>query len=242
MTCVIVGASSGLGRALAEEYAARGHDVVVTARDERDLASLVEHLRIRHGVSAAFLSLDLAREELPLAQLDALLDGMPPLDALLLPAGMNDGADAVGLAPDVLETLTRVNYLSACKLINHLLPRIEANAGSVTGFGSVAGTRGRTRNAAYAAAKRALESYFDSLMHRAVGAGYHCQFYVLGYIDTNLSFTEDLPLPAADPASLARAVYRRRHRTLKRFLPGFWYIPCKIIQLLPAKLFGRLSF
>ncbi len=242
MTYVIVGASSGLGRALAEEYAARGHHIVVTARDDRDLAPLVEHLRIRHDVGAASLVLDLARDDLPLQQLDALLEGMPPLAGLLLPAGLNHDADAVGLETDILENLTRVNYLSACKLVNHLLPRIEANGGSLTGFGSVAGTRGRTRNAAYAAAKRALQSYFESLQHRAIGAGYHCQFYILGYVDTNLSFTEDLPLPAADPARLARAVYRRRHKTLTRFLPWFWYIPCKIIQMLPPRIFGRLSF
>ena len=52
----------------------------------------------------------LALCELPLPQLDALLEGMPPVDALLLPAGLNDGADAVGEDPGHREDPGRRDY------------------------------------------------------------------------------------------------------------------------------------
>ncbi len=244
MTIVVIGASSGLGRALAERFARAGHPLLLVARDRRDLEANAADFRLRWSTEVRTVALDLAQPQLPLAELDAALASLPPMTGLLLPAGGSAGHDEPGQPAAALEAITRVNYLSPCRIIDHCLPRLRAaGRGVIIGFGSVAATRGRSRNAAYAAAKRALESRFESLRHSLAGSGLIAQFYVLGYLDTNLSFGQRLRLPASPPARVAQTVYLRRERDFGRaHLPWFWAPVCVLVRALPWPVFRRLSF
>ncbi len=62
MTYVIVGASSGLGRAIAEVFAAAGHNLVIVSSDRRDLLALASDLTIRNGVRVVSVEADLGGE------------------------------------------------------------------------------------------------------------------------------------------------------------------------------------
>lgn len=242
MTYIIVGGSSGLGRALAERFAAAGCELVLVSRDIRDTLPLASHFAIKYSVKVSPVAMDLNCSPLSFGTLDQALEGHQPLKGLLMPVGINDDEDAVGLSDDTFERLTRVNFIAPCQLLNHYLPRLEQNAGVIAGFGSVATARGRSRNAAYAAAKSALESYFESLMHHAASRELSCQFYVLGYLDTNLAFAQTLLFPLASPDRVADVVYKRRLTTGRQFLPRPWYLLYRVVQLLPWTLFKRLSF
>lgn len=242
MTYIIVGGSSGLGRALAERFAAAGCELVLVSRDIRDTLPLANHFAIKYGVKVSPVALDLSRSPLAVDDIDRALEGHLPLQGLLMPVGINDDQDVVGLSDDTFEYLTRINFLSPCQLLNHYLPRLENNAGVIAGFGSVATARGRSRNAAYAAAKSALESYFASLMHYAANRQLCCQYYVLGYLDTNLAFAQTLLFPLASPDRVADVVYKNRATTGRRFLPRPWYLLYRVVQLLPWPIFKRLSF
>jgi short-subunit dehydrogenase len=242
VTYIIVGGSSGLGRALAERFAAAGCELVLVSRDIRDTLPLANHLAIKYSVKVTPIAMDLNSNPLPLGAIDRALEGHLPLKGLLMPVGINDEQDIVGMSADTLEYLTRINFLSPCQLLNHYLPRLEQNAGVIAGFGSVATARGRSRNAAYAAAKRALESFFESLMHHAANRRLSCQYYVLGYLDTNLAFAQTLLFPLASPERVADVVYRKRFTTGRRFLPRPWYLLYRVVQLLPWPIFKRLSF
>ncbi len=242
MTYIIVGGSSGLGRALAERFAAAGCELVLVSRDIRDTAPLASHLALKYSVKVSPLAMDLDRSPLPFDAIDPILRSHLPLKGLLMPVGINDENDVVGLSDERLEYLTRINYLSLCELLNHYLPLLEQNAGVIIGFGSIATARGRRRNAAYAAAKSALGSYFESLIHYAANRDLSCQFYVLGYLDTNLAFAQTLLFPLASPDRVADIVYKRRFKTGRRFLPRPWYFLYRIVQLLPWAIFKRLSF
>ncbi len=242
MTYVIIGGSSGLGRALAERFAAAGCELVLVSRDTRDTIPLANHLSLKYAVKVSPVAIDLNCSPLAFDAIDSVLEQHHPLQGLLLPAGMNDDNDAVGLSDEKLEQLTHVNYLSPVQLLNHYLPTLEKNSGVIVGFGSIATARGRSRNAAYAAAKRALESYFESLAHASANSGLSCQYYVLGYLDTNLAFAQNLLFPMAAPDRVADLVYKRRFTRGKRFLPRPWYILYRVVQLLPWVIFKRLSF
>ncbi|MBK7590781.1 MAG: SDR family oxidoreductase [Betaproteobacteria bacterium] len=243
-TVMVIGGSSGLGRALAERLARAGHSLVLVSSDLRDTQALAADLALRWGVQAVPMALDLAQSPLPLAALDAALAAMPPLTGLLLAAGMNREGDEPGQAPASFAALTCANYTSLCHLVDHFLPRLRREPRSwIVGFGSVAATRGRTRNAAYSAAKRALQSYFESLRHFLAGSGVKVQFYVLGYLDTNLAFGQRTLLPRASPQRLADAVYRRKDSDFGvSYYPRFWYPVCVLLRQLPWTVFRRLSF
>jgi decaprenylphospho-beta-D-erythro-pentofuranosid-2-ulose 2-reductase len=242
VTYIIVGGSSGLGRALAERFAAAGSELVLVSRDIRDTVPLASHLAIKYAVKVSPVAMDLDCSPLPFDAIDPLLEGHRPLKGLLLPVGINDDNDIVGLSDSKLEYLSRINYLAPCELLNHYIPRLEQNSGVIVGFGSIATARGRSRNAAYAAAKSALETYFESLAHYAANRDLSCQYYVLGYLDTNLAFAQNLLFPLASPDRVADVVYKRRFTTGRRFLPRPWYFLYRVVQLLPWAIFKRLSF
>lgn len=242
MTYIVAGGSSGLGRALAERFAAAGCELIIVSRDIRDTAPLAAHLSIKYDVKVSPVAMDMASCPLSIDLIDAALGNHRPLKGLLMPVGINDDSDVVGLSTERLLHISRINYLSPCQLVNYYLPVLEKNSGVVVGFSSIATARGRDRNAAYAAAKRALESYFESLAHYAAGSGLSCQHYVLGYLDTNLAFAQDLLFPKASPERVADVVYTKRFSSGKRFLPRPWFIVYRVVQLLPWAIFKRLTF
>jgi short-subunit dehydrogenase len=243
-TYLIVGGSSGLGRALAERFARSGHALVLVSSDQRDTEALAADLALRYEAKVATVSLDLADPTVDFRDIDFALCKLPPLAGVLLPAGMNRGDDYPGQSQKAFDDVTTANYTSLCRVINYYLPRLRAgSAGLIVGFGSVAATRGRTRNAAYSAAKRALQTYFESLSHACSASSIQIQFYVLGYLDTNLAFDQRTLLPKASPAVLADAIYQRRSISERvKYFPGFWYPLCMLVRAMPWFLFRRLSF
>lgn len=244
MTYLILGGSSGLGRALADRFARAGHALVLISSDLRDTRALASDLTLRYHVRVLPVLLDLAESEVDFRTIDSALDIMPPLTGLLLPAGMNLSDDQPGQPPEALDALTSANYTALCKIIDHYLPSLRsASNGLIVGFGSVAATRGRTRNAAYSAAKRALACYFESLRHSLSESKITVQFYVLGYLDTNLAFAQRTLLPRATPRRLADEIYQRRlSNSGVSYYPRFWYPICVGVRALPWFVYRRLSF
>jgi decaprenylphospho-beta-D-erythro-pentofuranosid-2-ulose 2-reductase len=239
LSYLIIGASTGLGRALAEEYANAGHDLVLVSRDRRDIDPLASHLRIQCGIVAIPLEADLSRDNQTLLSFEQALSQVSPLQGLLLPVGASDADDEVGVSEGLFVQLVHANFLSPCRLLNALLPRLRG--GEVIGFGSVAAIRGRTRNAAYAASKRALMTYFESLRHWAGKEDIAVRFYVPGYLATNLAFGQKVPLPLADPRRLARLVRKDTGRSCTRYFPGYWRLIAGLLPLVPWRIYQRLK-
>ena len=244
MTCLVVGGSAGLGRALAERFARAGHAVVLVSSDDRDGHAVAADLSLRHGVQARSVSIELAAATLDIDTIEAALVGLPPLASLLLAAGANRTDDLPGQDAAALAAIHRVNYLAPCQLVDHFLPALRASGnGLIVGFGSIAAIRGRNRNIAYSAAKRALDSHFESLRHALAGSSVVAQFYVLGYLDTNLAFAQRTALPRAAPANCADRVYRDRGRDFGRaYHPGYWRLVGFVLRQLPWFVYRRMSF
>jgi len=243
VTAVVVGASAGLGRELAEALAAAGHDLFVVSSDVRDLEALASDLRIRHGVRVVVLALDLGGE---LGGLDRLKRAAAELggpDALLLPIGWTAAADDATLGRDVAERLVRTNFLSVTAVVAELLPELRRRPrASIVGFGSVAASRARGTNMAYSASKRALQTWFEGLRHACAGTTVRVSFYVLGYLDTSLAFGRRTLLPRADPARLAERVVRDLGRLEGvLYYPRAWRLVGAALPLVPFFIFKRLK-
>ena len=244
MTAIIVGASAGLGRALAAELAARGRSLLLVASDARDLDATAADLAVRFGIEATGLACDAADPDALAESLRRACAGRSDLDALLLPLGAIDDADAPLLEAEHAARLVDVNWLAACAAVREVAPHlVSRGAGSIVGFGSIAAVRGRTHNAVYAASKRALASYFESLRHALEPSGVCVSFYVLGYMDTALAYGRPLLLPKADPARVARQVGDRLGRAPgTHYLPWFWRPVTAALRWLPWPLYRRLRF
>jgi short-subunit dehydrogenase len=240
---VVVGASAGLGRALAGELAAAGHDLVVVSSDPRDLEALASDLRIRHGVRVVAVPFDLGAEPSSLERLFEAVADLGSPDALLLPVGWTAERDDAALDPSRAERLVRTNFLSVAAVVGRFLPDMQRRPrASVVGFGSVAAARGRGANVFYAASKRALETYFESLRHACAGTPVRVSFYVLGYLETNLAFGRRTLLPRADPKRLAARVVRdlgRREGVL--YHPRAWRLVVAALPFVPFSVYRRLK-
>jgi short-subunit dehydrogenase len=243
VTAIVVGASAGLGRALAGHLAAAGHDLVVVSSDARDLEALASDLQIRHGVRVRAVPLDLGGDLSGVARLGEAAAELGSPDALLLPVGWTAPSDDPCLEAGLAERLVRTNFLSVATVVGRLLPELQRRPrASVVGFGSVAAARGRGTNVFYAASKRALETYFESLRHACAGTPVRVSLYVLGYLDTNLAFGRRTLLPRADPARLAERVVRdlgRREGVL--YHPRAWRLVAAALPLVPFSIYRRLK-
>jgi short-subunit dehydrogenase len=241
-TAIVVGASSGLGRALANELAARGYSLLLVASDRRDLDALGASLNLAHGVAVRALGFDLSREADPGARIAGALDGMPPATALLLPIGQSRDDDDFSLDAAAIGQLLATNLHAPLAIVHALLPRLVETRGTVVLFGSIAAARGRGRNVVYAGAKRALVSLHESLRQRYRSRELSVQLYELGFMATNLTFGMRLPLPAIAPERVARIVVRGLGRgSSRRFVPRWWALVALIVRAMPWFVYRKMK-
>jgi short-subunit dehydrogenase len=240
---LIFGASAGVGRALAVRFASAGHDLILVASDERDLRAMTSDLAIRYGVKARPVAADAGEGDAYLERIAETAREWGEVDGLLFPIGTVADADDCAFEPDRARRLWRVNYECIVSAITRFLPDLMSGRPiTIVGFGSVAGERGRRQNVAYSAAKRGLRSFFESLRHHCAGSRVVVQFYVLGYVDTELARGRPTPLPKGDPERLSALVARNLGRDVGVvYFPRFWRPAALALRLLPWSVWKRLS-
>jgi len=242
---LIVGASSGVGRAIACELARRGYDLVLAARDPRDLEAVAWDLEIRWAIRARSLPLDLADPELDADTYVRSVERMiGAIEVAVLTAGMIDERDSPTAGREVIERLVRVNYLGTVQLISALTRLFrDRDAGTIIAFSSIAAAAPRKRNTVYSSAKSGLETYCQGLQHLVAGSGVCVQVYALGYVDTGMAFGQHLLFPVASPERVARHVVANLGRDVGiRYFPRFWGVIVRLLALVPRSVYRRLNF
>jgi NADP-dependent 3-hydroxy acid dehydrogenase YdfG len=106
----IIGASAGVGRALASAFASAGHDLILVASDARDLRALASDLEIRHGARVATIAADVSEGDAYLDQVAAAVRRLGALDGMLFPLGATADDDDGRFDPRLVGALSRVNY------------------------------------------------------------------------------------------------------------------------------------
>jgi short-subunit dehydrogenase len=242
MTAIVIGASSGVGRALSVALARAGQPLLLVASDARDLAPLCSDLHLRFDVQIKSIAMDLAASPDPGARVIEALKDMPAASALLLPVGMSRGDDDGSLGAAAIGQLLAINLHAPLAIAHALLPTLLESCGVIVGFGSIAGARGRSRNVVYAAAKRGLETYFESLRHRYAPNQLRVQFHRLGFVSSNLTYGKKLPLPVATPEAVASDVVSRlQGGSFDRYSPGWWSLVALLVRCMPWFVFRRMK-
>ena len=240
-TAIVVGASSGLGRALATELAMRGHALLLIASDARDLQAIAADVELRFDATVATLALDLAREPDPGERILASLAMLPPPSALLLAAGVSRGGDDFSLSAARIGEVLSINLHAPLAIVHALLPALRETRGTIVLCGSIAAVRGRGRNVVYASAKRALESFYESLRQAHAPSALHVQLYRLGFLATNLTYGMKLPMAAGQPEDVARSIAAHlRKGSFARYLPRRFAFVAALARILPWFMYRRL--
>jgi len=159
---VVTGASSGIGRGFAELLAAKGLDLVLTARRQELLDELASQLKAAHGTTCRTLALDLSRPDAA----ETIAAGTADLDVGLLVS--NAGFPITGNHAKVdgaeLTEMVLVNALAPLQLSRLFIPRLAARGhGGIIFTSSVEGFIGFPFSAAYSATKGLVNSFGEAL-------------------------------------------------------------------------------
>ena len=181
-TALVTGASAGLGHAYATALAARGHDLVLVARDAPRLEDLSAELVAAHGVEVEVLPADLADREQLQRVADRLADPARPVDLLVNNAGF-------GIATPFLDTPVEDEERMLDVLVRAVLVLSHAAATAMVGRGSgriinVSSVAGLTASGTYAAAKSYVTTFTESLSGQLAGTGVQVMALLPGYVRT----------------------------------------------------------
>jgi NAD(P)-dependent dehydrogenase (short-subunit alcohol dehydrogenase family) len=206
---LVTGASRGIGRAIAETFAAAGADVALLARDAATLGEVAARVE-RAGRRALVLPCDVTDAEAVGAAVARTLDELGSVDVLVNNAGGNSFSMPLsGMRFSGWEKTMRLNLDSVVHVSQAVLPHmLERRTGVIVNVSSVAGLQGAPLMSHYAAAKAALISLTQSLALETAWAGLRVNALVPGWIETDLTGflrTSD----DAEAAALARVPMAR---------------------------------
>ncbi len=185
---LITGASRGIGRAIAEEYAARGCAVALAARTPDAIQQVADGINADGGRAVAFAA-DVTEEGAAERLVAETVAALGKLDILVNNAGGN--SFSVPVAAMRLSGWSKtmgLNVEAGVRLIQQALPHlVESDHGVIINVGSVAGLRGAPLMAHYGAAKAAIASLTRSLAVEVAHQGVRVNALVPGWIETDLT-------------------------------------------------------
>jgi len=186
----ITGASSGIGEALALQFAVAGSKIVLSARRETELNRVLERC-LEKGLTSQdilVLPLDVTDYEAMPAALDTIIRTFGRIDMLINNAGIAQRSLCVDTDMAVYRQLMEVDVLGQIALTRTVLPRmIEQSSGHIAITSSVAGKVGAPFRTGYCAAKHAVMGFFDALRAEVSHQGIQVTTITPGYIRTNIS-------------------------------------------------------
>ena len=232
-TALVTGASAGIGRALAEEFATHGHDLVLVARREERLRTLADVLEAERGVTVAVLPMDLADDGAPERLFDALADREIELDTLVNNVGVGAyGRFGEGDLADQ-RTQFRLNVEVLVELTHRFLGgRTE---GQVLNVGSVAGFTPGPLLAGYYASKAYVNSFSEALAAEYRDTAVDVTVVCPGPVDTEFQERAGMGDSAVaqvfthTPAEVAEAAYDGLRAGKAVVIPG---VPMKLLAAL----------
>lgn len=242
---VVIGASNGLGRSLAELLASKGHPLVLASRSAEELNLLANHLRIKYEVSATAIPIDLAKVDTNQAAafVNDCFAVVPAITQVYITAGIIDDRDKGESSTLYLDQLMQVNCYGVSYMLNAFGQKLKDTDANIAVVSSIAAIRPRGANIAYSASKVALEYMVLGLRHHWSDKPLRLQIYRAGYMNTALSRGKKLKLPIAETADVAKLMYRNRSKNFGiRYVPAFWWPISLMLSWMPWFMYKKLKF
>jgi short-subunit dehydrogenase len=239
---VITGASSGIGEALALDYAAPGITLALTGRNAERLAKVAEACRSR-GATVRADAVD-ATDRAAMAAWLTAFDDAHPVDLVIANAGISISQNDPRLeAFDAARRTLSVNIDGVLNTVEPLVGRLVARrAGQIGLVSSLAGFFGRPYSASYNASKAALRVWGESIRFPLAKDNVGVSVVCPGFVTSRMSDTLAGPKPFLLSAARASQIIRRglAHDRPRIAFPlglvaGVWFT-----SLLPARWGARL--
>ena len=185
---IITGASSGIGRAMAEVYAAEGAKVVLAARNTEQLQEVTDKIR-KAGGTAVWCETDVVNVEDCRRLVDATIETYGRIDVLICNAGLSMRALFDDVDLKVLHRLMDVNFWGTVNCTKFALPYLQESKGSLVGISSVAGLHGLPGRTGYSASKFAMTGFLETVRIENLKKGLHVMVACPGFTASNVRFS-----------------------------------------------------
>ena len=185
---IITGASSGIGRSLALEYAQMGANVVVAARNFEKLNDLKNEL-LKKNFNVFAVKTDVSKEEDCKNLINETVKKFGSIDILINNAGISMRALFADIDLSVIKQLMDINFWGTVFCTKHALPYLLKNKGSVVGVSSIAGYKGLPGRTGYSASKFAMQGFLETLRIENLKTGLHVLIACPGFTASNIRNT-----------------------------------------------------
>lgn len=234
-TTWIIGASSGLGAALAKLLDGRVGTVAVSARSADSLTALQASTQ-----TLAAYPLDVTDEDAVARCYRDIEKSHGPIDLVVLSAGTWEVVSPPDLDPSAFKKSMDVNFMGVVNVLAKIVPdMMRRESGQIAIVSSVAGYRGLPKAAAYGSTKAALINLAESLYPELAEKGVTLSIVNPGFVDTPMTAVNDFPMPFLMPVDAAaqrllRGLERKNYEITfpRRFT---WML--KALRLLPNAVF-----
>ena len=234
----LLGASSGIGAALAEALARRGAALVLSARREAALAEVADAVG-----GAEVCPLDITDATALRAAWQDLIDRWGAVDVVVVMAGTYAPTPAAELPEAAIDDTVAVNLSGAMQAVATVLPAMRARGqGHVALVSSVAGYSGLPRACVYGATKAGLSNFAESLYLELRPEGVAVHLINPGFVSTRLTAVNDFTMPALiTPDAAAEAIVAGFARgDFEIHFPKRFTRVLKLLRLLPYSLYFPL--
>ena len=244
---VIIGASDGIGAALARRLAREGYILALLARRAGKLESLCNDINQTSGeLRARAYVHDVAQYETVPSLLRRIVADLGGLDLVVFVAGVNyppGGIDKYNFEND--RRMIEVNLIGAMAWLSPVAEMFQsAKTGQIVGIGSVAGDRGRVGNPGYNTSKAGLATYLEALRNRLTRHGVHVLTVKPGFVQTEMLKAAQGATPFTIPVEKAAEDIWNGMKKRKQviYTASIWRWIMLAIQHTPSFIFRRLSF
>lgn len=183
---VVTGASSGIGKACAEEFAKRGAHLVLAARQFVTLCEITAELEQKYGIRAVAVQADVSKQADCELLIKQTLVSFNRIDVLVNNAGLSMRALFSDVDLTVLKNLMDVNFWGTVYCTKLALPEILKSKGTVVGVSSIAGYRGLPGRTGYSASKFAMNGFIESLRTELLKTGVNVLLACPGFTASNI--------------------------------------------------------
>jgi len=242
---LIIGASSGIGAALARRLGREGYFLALVARRKDLLASVCTEINQSIGQTRAkFYVHDVNDYGSVPALLRRIVAELGGLDLVVYAAGSNfpPGRDEYNF--DMDRQMVETNLIGAFAWLNPIAAMFQsAKHGQIVGISSIAGDRGRVGNPGYNTSKAGLTTYLEALRNRLTRLGVNVLTVKPGFVQTDMLNAAQkviFPISAQKAADDIYKAIRRRKQQI--YTPWFWSWGMLLVRNIPSFLFRRMSF
>lgn len=245
MNVVFLGATKGMGRALARAMAARGDRLVLLGRDLSDLRRSARDLEIT-GASGPVgtVECDLLRPDTFGPALDAAAEWLGGFNTVVVTAGLFAAQEDLERDAELRDRLLTADFTNTIQFCEAARARLlAAGGGTLCVFSSVAGERGRKPVILYGAAKAGVSHYLEGLDHKFRAQGLKTIVVKPGFVKTGMTAGLTPPPFAGEADAVARVVLTAIDRGRPEvYAPPIWRWVMWVIRLLPRAVMRRIGF